>query len=84
MQKDIAIPDDFLHVVEVPVTIPGGRLYPMLYGLHGSVETKGFSISLTVSNLIFLRKRVEYLLIFNALNKTEQGSLKLCLLLEFL
>ena len=51
---------------------------------RGSVETKGFSISLTVSDLIFLRKCVEYSLGFKALNKTEQASLKFCLLFEFL
>ena len=58
--------------------------WKVLYGLSGSVETKGFSISLTVSDLIFLRKRVEYPLGFKALNKTEQAPFKLCLLLEFL
>ena len=35
--------------------------------------------SLTVCDLIFLRRRVEYPLGFKALNKTEQASLKLCL-----
>ena len=49
-----------------------------------ALETKGFSISLTVSDLIFLRKRVVYPLGFKTLNKTVQASLKLCLLLEFL
>ena len=48
------------------------------------METKGFSIFLTVSDLMFVRKRVQKPLVIKALNKTEQASLKFCLLLEFL
>ena len=73
-----------LKVVEDPIPIHGGRLYLILYGLMSSVETKGFSISLTVSYFIFLRKRVEYPLGFKGRHKTEQASLTFCLSLEFL
>ena len=48
----------FMQVVEDPVRIRDGRLCRILYGLYGSVETKGFSISLTVSYLMFPRKSV--------------------------
>ena len=47
------------QLVEYPVPIRGGKLCRILYGLYCSVETKGFSISLTVSDLIVLRKSVE-------------------------
>ena len=45
----------------------------------GFSRNKGFSISLTVSDLFLLRKRVEYTLGFKTLIKTEQASLKLYL-----
>ena len=73
-----------LQVVEDPIPIRGGRLCLIVYGLMRSVETKRCSISLTVSDLIFRRKRVEYSLGFKGRNKIEQASLTFCLLLEFL